>query len=171
MSIDPGFICCWLDVKRIVRSKPLPTTNGHCWRATRIGSGPRDTIHMSLVNASTPLSHYIVCVLRLCVFIYIVYIYIFYVHMMQCAVVELLLEVIIFCFVATVTPRHATTTTPAPQPVCYVRRGNLLLPSRRLLFRTKRTGRFSPVSRWEAFLTRTRVEFAINDETIVKSID
>lgn len=82
----------------------------------------------------------------------------FYVHrMMQCTVAKLLLEVMIFLSCRDrVTLRSVTRPTyQTPQPVCYVRRGNLLLPAWELAFRTER---FSHASRWKALLSPTRVE-------------
>lgn len=62
-------------------------------------------------EAPSPAPRHITCVLRHCIYAFLYTVY-FYVHrMMQCTVVLLLLEVIIFCPVAAVTPRHAGSAT------------------------------------------------------------
>lgn len=127
-------------------SKPPPTTNGHCCRATRIPVGRSGTAryntHVPGEREYTPASSHHMCITSLYIYAFLyIYIYFYVRRMMQCTVVELLLEVIIFCPVATVTPRHAgSATCLLDEAICCFRVG-------RLLFRTKWTRRFSPVSR------------------------
>lgn len=157
-TIDSGFICCWLDVKRIARSKPPPTTNGYCWRATRIGSGLWDTIHVSSTREHARV--YVRTLLY-------TFLYVYYSDAVYSREIATWSDDFLSCRDRVTLRSVMRPTYQAPQPVCYVRRGNLLLPGWELVFRTER---FSFASRWEALLSLIRI-VKLRSTNVVVSID
>lgn len=116
-TIDSGFICCWLDVKRIARSKS--PSNDKWLLVTRNEYRGGDQVHDFTYALHIP---------------YHVQVFLNRVDWRPSLMMRVTFEGLttwsdnFFCCQWSNTPEHYAADMLAPQPVCYVRRGNLLFP-------------------------------------------